>query len=347
MTDRLTLRRPDDWHLHLRDGAMLRAVLPHTTAHFARAIIMPNLTPPVVTTADARAYRDRILAALPKGARFAPLMTAYLTEGTDPDDLARGQEEGVLTAVKLYPAGATTNSHGGVRDLAKVSPVLERMQAIGLPLLVHGEVVDPEVDIFDREAVFIERHLQPIRADFPELRIVMEHVTTQDGVDFVLGQGDGLVGATITPQHLVLNRNDLLVGGVRPHYYCLPVVKRERHRLALRAAATSSDPRFFLGTDSAPHPVHAKETACGCAGVFNARVAVACYAQVFEEEGALDRFEAFASLNGPAFYGLPVNEETVTLVRGAEDLPERLPVPGGDDVHVFRGKAVPGWRVQS
>ncbi|WP_342240752.1 dihydroorotase [Inquilinus sp. OTU3971] len=343
---RLTIRRPDDWHLHLRDGAMLRAVLPHTTAHFARAIIMPNLTPPVVTTADARAYRDRILAALPAGARFTPLMTAYLTEGTDPDDLARGQAEGVLTAVKLYPAGATTNSHGGVRDLAKVRPALERMQAIGLPLLVHGEVVDPEVDIFDREAVFIERHLQPIRTDFPELRIVCEHVTTQDGVDFVLDQGDGRVGATITPQHLVLNRNDLLVGGVRPHYYCLPVVKRERHRLALRAAATSGDPRFFLGTDSAPHPVHAKETACGCAGVFNARVALACYAQVFEEEGALDRFEAFASLNGPAFYGLPVNEETVTLVRGAEDLPERLPVPGGDDVHVFRGKTVPGWRVE-
>lgn len=346
MTDRLTIRRPDDWHLHLRDGAMLRAVLPHSTAHFARAIIMPNLTPPVVTTADARAYRDRILAVLPEGARFTPLMTAYLTEGTDPDDLARGRDEGVLTAVKLYPAGATTNSHGGVRDLAKVRRVLERMQAIGLPLLVHGEVVDPEIDIFDREAVFIERHLRPIRADFPELRIVMEHVTTRDGVDFVLDQGDGLVGATITPQHLVLNRNDLLVGGVRPHYYCLPVVKRETHRLALRKAATSGDPRFFLGTDSAPHPVHAKETACGCAGVFNALVAVACYAQVFEEEGALDRFEAFASLNGPAFYGLPVNEETVTLVRGAEELPERLPVPGSDDVHVFRGKTVPGWRVE-
>jgi dihydroorotase len=347
MTDRLTIRRPDDWHLHLRDGAMLRAVLPHSTAHFARAIIMPNLTPPVVTTADATAYRERILAALPDGARFTPLMTAYLTEGTDPDDLARGQAEGVLTAVKLYPAGATTNSHGGVRDLAKVRPVLERMQAIGLPLLVHGEVVDPEIDIFDREAVFIERHLQPIRADFPELRIVMEHVTTQDGVDFVLDQGDGRVGATITPQHLVLNRNDLLVGGVRPHYYCLPVVKRERHRLALRAAATSGDPRFFLGTDSAPHVDPLKECACGCAGIYTSINTMSCLAHVFEQEGALDRLEAFTSLSGPAWYGLAPNEDTITLIRHIESVsfPDKIET-GAGPVTVFDPMFPLHWQVE-
>ena len=342
-TTQLTITRPDDWHLHLRDGAMLRAVLPHSTAHFARAIVMPNLTPPVVTTADARAYRDRILAALPEGARFTPPMTAYLTEGTDPDDLARGRDEGVLTAVKLYPAGATTNSHGGVRDLAKVRPVLERMQAIGLPLLVHGEVVDPEIDIFDREAVFIERHLQPIRADFPELRIVMEHVTTQDGVDFVLDQGDGRVGATITPQHMLYNRNAIFQGGVRPHWYCLPILKRETHRLALVEAATSGSPRFFLGTDSAPHARGLKEHACGCAGCYTALHAMELYATAFDAVGKLDKLEGFASFHGPDFYGLPRNTGTLTLVRESFQIPEELPFGNTALVPLAAGETLT-WR---
>lgn len=314
MTRSITLRRPDDWHLHLRDGAMLEGVIGDTSSTFARAIIMPNLVPPVVTTSDARAYRDRILKALPEGHRFQPLMTLYLTEQTSPDDVAEGKESGLITAVKLYPAGATTNSHGGVRDMAKAMPVLERMAEIGLPLCVHGEVTDPAVDIFDREAVFIETVLDPLRRRLPELKITMEHVTTSDGVNYILGASRNLAG-TITTHHLIINRNAILAGGIRPHYYCLPVAKRESHRLALRKAATSGDPRFFLGTDSAPHVDPLKECACGCAGIYTSINTMGCLAHVFEEEGALDRLEAFASLNGPAWYGLPVNEERITLVK--------------------------------
>ncbi len=336
---RLTIRRPDDWHLHLRDGAMLAGVLPWSARHFARAIIMPNLVPPVVTAADAAAYRARILRALPEGVAFEPLMTLYLTEETDPDDVAAAAVEGLVRAVKLYPAGATTNSASGVRNFERVMAVLERMAEIGLPLLVHGEVTDPEVDIFDREAVFLERVLEPIRRRVPGLRVVLEHVTTADGVAWVREAGEGVAG-TITVHHLILNRNHLLAGGIRPHYYCLPVVKRERHRLALCEAATSGDARFFLGTDSAPHPVAAKEAACGCAGCFTAPVALACLAQVFEEEGALDRLEAFVSLNGAAFYRLPPNRARITLVREGEAVayPARVET-GAGPVVVFD----PGW----
>ncbi|WP_118133289.1 dihydroorotase [Oceanicella sp. SM1341] len=343
MTD-LTLRRPDDWHLHLRDGEMLRGVLPESR-DFARAIIMPNLVPPVVTGDDAAAYRERILAALPEGQSFEPLMTLYLTEATSAEDVARAAASGLVRAVKLYPAGATTNSHAGVRDFARVMPVLERMAAIGLPLCVHGEVVDPAVDIFDREAVFIERVLAPLRAELPELKVVMEHVTTSDGVDYVKGSG-GQIAATITTHHLILNRNHLLVGGIRPHYYCLPVVKRESHRLALRAAATSGDARFFLGTDSAPHVDPAKECGCGCAGVFSATNTLSCLAEVFEQDGALDRLEAFASLNGPAFYGLSPNEERITLRRS--DSPVSFPArieTGAGPVTVFDPGFPLHWQV--
>jgi dihydroorotase len=315
MSATLTLTRPDDWHLHLRDGAMLRAVLPETTRHFARAIVMPNLVPPVVTGADARAYRDRIMAAMPEGAGFTPLMTLYLTEETDPADLVRAHQEGLITAVKLYPAGATTNSASGVRDFDKVRGVLEAMAEAGCPLCVHGEVTDSEIDIFDREAVFIDRVLDPLRRATPGLRVIMEHITTLDGVDYVRSQ-DRDLGGTITTHHLIINRNHILAGGIKPHYYCLPVAKREEHRLALRAAATSGDARFFLGTDSAPHTDPTKESACGCAGVFSATNTMSCLAHVFEEEGALDRLEAFASLNGPAFYGLAANEGTITLRKG-------------------------------
>lgn len=313
----ITIRRPDDWHLHLRDGAMLEAVLPATSAHFVRAIIMPNLVPPVVTTADAKTYRARIMAALPKDHAFTPLMTLYLTESTDADDVAAAFASGEVTAVKLYPAGATTNSQSGVRDIDKVTPVLERMAEIGMPLCVHGEVTDPEIDIFDREAVFIDRVLDPLRRRIPGLRIVMEHVTTRNGVDYVKSADEGLA-ATITTHHLIINRNAILAGGIRPHYYCLPVAKREEHRLALRAAATSGDARFFLGTDSAPHTDPLKECACGCAGVFCAPNTLSCLAHVFEQERALDKLEAFVSINGPAFYRLPVNEETITLQRRDE-----------------------------
>ncbi|MCB1358704.1 MAG: dihydroorotase [Maritimibacter sp.] len=316
MTDTLTIRRPDDWHLHLRDGAMLAAVLPETARHFARAIVMPNLVPPVVTGADARAYRDRILSALPAEMTFTPLMTLYLTEETDPDDVAAAAEQGLVTAVKLYPAGATTNSASGVRDFDKVRPVLERMAEIGLPLCVHGEVTAAEVDIFDREAVFIDKVLDPIRKATHGLRVVMEHITTSNGVNYV-SSGGGDIAGTITTHHLILNRNDLLVGGIHPHYYCLPVAKRESHRLALRKAATSGDASFFLGTDSAPHLTRLKEHACGCAGVFSATNTLSCLAEVFEQDAALGHLEAFTSLNGPAFYRLPANDETVTLTRGA------------------------------
>ncbi|ETD84767.1 dihydroorotase [Rhodobacter capsulatus] len=313
---RITLPRPDDWHLHLRDGAMLTGVLPETTRHFARAIVMPNLVPPVVTAAEAAAYRARILAALPAGAAFEPLMTLYLTETTDPADVAAAAASGLVKAVKLYPAGATTNSHSGVRDFDKVRGVLEKMAEIGLPLCVHGEVVDPAVDIFDREAVFIETVLDPIRRATPGLRVVMEHITTRDGVDYARAQGDDLA-ATITTHHLILNRNHILVGGIKPHYYCLPVAKREHHRLALREAATSGEARFFLGTDSAPHVDPLKECACGCAGCFTATNTMQLLAHVFEEEGKLANLVGFASENGPRFYRLPVNTATLTLEKTA------------------------------
>ena len=315
MTNRLTLRRPDDMHLHLRDGAMLEAVLPESARHFARAIIMPNLVPPVVTGAQAAAYRERILAALPAGMSFQPLMTLYLTEATDPADVAAAHASGLVKAVKLYPAGATTNSASGVRDFDKVRGVLEKMAEIGLPLCVHGEVTDPSVDIFDREAVFIDRVLDPVRRATPGLRVVMEHITTEEGVAYASAGGADLA-ATITTHHLVINRNHILVGRIRPHYYCLPIAKREKHRLALRKAATSGSPRFFLGTDSAPHSDHLKEHACGCAGCFTATNTMSILAQVFEEEGALDRLEAFTSRNGAAFYRLPLSERTVTLKKG-------------------------------
>lgn len=313
----LTLRRPDDWHLHLRDGEMLKAVVPASSAHFARAIVMPNLVPPVVTTKDAIAYRERILDAVPEPDEFSPLMTLYLTERTDPDDVAAGFRDGIVTAVKFYPAGATTNSASGVRKIETVYPVLERMMKIGMPLCIHGEVTDPEVDIFDREAVFIDRVLVPLRQRFPALRVVFEHVTTRHGVDYVAAQPDN-IAATITTHHLIINRNAILAGGIRPHYYCLPVAKRETHRLSLVGAATSGDAHFFLGTDSAPHVDHLKEAACGCAGVFTANVTLACLAHVFEAASALDKLEAFTSLNGPAFYGLPPNEKTIRLDRHDE-----------------------------
>ncbi|MTJ04283.1 MAG: dihydroorotase [Sediminimonas qiaohouensis] len=312
MSTTIRLPRPDDWHLHLRDGAMMRAVLPETARDFARAIIMPNLVPPVVTGAQAAAYRDRIKDALPPGMAFEPLMTLYLTEDTDPDDLAAAHASGLITAVKLYPAGATTNSASGVRDFAKVRPVLDRMAEIGCPLCVHGEVTDPDVDIFDREAVFIDRVLDPIRRATPGLRVVMEHITTADGVAYVQSAASGL-GATITTHHLIINRNHILVGGIKPHYYCLPVAKREDHRLALRKAATGGDARFFLGTDSAPHTDSNKLSACGCAGCFTAPNTLPILAQVFEEDGALDRLEGFVARHGAAFYGLPVNSGSITL----------------------------------
>ena len=315
MTDTLTLRRPDDWHLHLRDGAMLHGILPESTRHFARAIVMPNLVPPVVTARQAADYRERILKALPEGAAFTPLMTLYLTEETDPEDVIAAFANGFAQAVKLYPAGATTNSASGVHDFTRIRPVLEAMAEIGMPLCVHGEVTDPAVDIFDREAVFIDRVLEPLRRITPGLRVVLEHVTTQEGVAYVRSASEGL-GATITTHHLILNRNHILVGGIRPHYYCLPVAKREIHRLALREAATSGDPRFFLGTDSAPHVDALKEAACGCAGCFTATNTLSILAHVFEDMGRLDRLEGFASLHGPAFYGLPVNADTVTLRKG-------------------------------
>ncbi|WP_122075132.1 dihydroorotase [Pseudophaeobacter sp. EL27] len=310
----LTLTRPDDWHLHLRDGAMLQAVLPETARDFGRAIIMPNLVPPVVTGAQAAAYRDRILAALPEGMVFEPLMTLYLTEDTDPADVAAAHASGLVKAVKLYPAGATTNSSSGVSNFDNVRPVLEKMAEIGLPLCTHGEVTDHDIDIFDREAVFIDRVLDPIRRATPGLRVVMEHITTKNAADYVASQDQDL-GATITTHHLIINRNHILVGGIKPHYYCLPVAKREEHRLALRAAATSGDARYFLGTDSAPHVDAAKESGCGCAGCFTATNTMPLLAHVFEEEGKLENLEKFASQNGPAFYRLPENPDQITLVK--------------------------------
>ncbi len=344
MTNSLTIRRPDDWHLHLRDGAMLKAVLPETARHFARAIIMPNLVPPVVTGDQAAAYRDRILAALPQDMTFDPLMTLYLTEDTDPADVAAAHASGLVKAVKLYPAGATTNSSSGVRDFDKVRPVLEKMAEVGLPMCVHGEVTDSDIDIFDREAVFIDRVLDPIRKATPGLRVVMEHITTSNGVDYVKSNEKDL-GATITTHHLIINRNHILVGGIKPHYYCLPVAKREEHRLALLAAATSGDARFFLGTDSAPHTDDNKEMACGCAGCFTATNTMSLLAEMFERMDALDKLEAFASLNGPAFYRLPINEETITLTKGDEvTYPSKIET-GDGPVTVFDPGFPIHWRV--
>ncbi len=345
MTDTLTIRRPDDWHLHLRDGAILSAVLPATAEVFGRAIIMPNLVPPVVTAADAAEYRDRILSAKPRGSGFRPLMTLYLTEDTEVRDLRAAAEIGLISAVKLYPDGATTNSASGVKDLSRVMRVLENMAQIGLPLCVHGEVTDPAVDIFDREVAFIETVLDPLRRRLPELRIVMEHVTTKDGIDYISEAENNLAG-TITVHHLVLNRTHLLAGGIRPHYYCLPVAKRERHRLALRAAATSGDARFFLGTDSAPHVDAAKEAACGCAGCYTAPVALPLAAHVFDEEGALDRLEGFASLHGADWYGVKPNEDTVTLARGHKPVAPRTETAQGPITTFDPGFPI-GWHVAS
>ncbi len=346
MTDTLTIRRPDDWHVHFRDGEVLKAVLPETARHFARAIVMPNLVPPVVTGRDAAEYRDRILSAKPAGSKFRPLMTLYLTEETEVRDLRAAAEIGLITAVKLYPAGATTNSASGVKDFGKVRRVLENMAQIGLPLLVHGEVTDAAVDIFDREAVFIDRVLAPIRRDIPGLRVVMEHITTREGAAYVR-EGGPDIAATITAHHLVLNRNHILAGGIRPHYYCLPVAKREEHRLALRAAATSGDASYFLGTDSAPHVDKLKEAACGCAGCFTATNTLSVLAEVFEQEGALDRLEGFVSLHGPAFYRLPVNEDTITLRKG-EVVPYPARIDTGDGpVTVFDPGFPLHWRVEA
>jgi dihydroorotase len=317
----LTIRRPDDWHVHLRDGDLLRTVAPYTARQFSRAIVMPNLVPPISNTDAADAYRKRILEAT--GPDFTPLMTCYLTDAADPDELQRGFEAGVWIAAKLYPAHATTNSAHGVSDIRNIYEALDRMQRIGMTLCLHGEVTDPDVDIFDREAMFIERVLTGLVRDMPDLKIVLEHVTTAEAVSFV-EQSGARVGATITPQHLVINRNAMFAGGLRPHAYCLPVAKREQHRLAVRKAATSGSPQFFLGTDSAPHARSAKESACGCAGIFNAPFALESYLQVFEEEGALEHFEAFASLNGARFYGLPVNEGTVTFERTSTTVPHEI-----------------------
>jgi dihydroorotase len=343
MTDQITIRRPDDWHVHLRDGAMLQAVLPYTAAQFARAIVMPNLSPPMTDVAGVRAYRDRIMAALPDGMDFTPLMTAYLTDATDPDEIRRGAGEGVFIAAKLYPANATTNSAHGVTDIANIRAVLDVMQDVGMPLLIHGEVTSHDVDIFDREAVFIERTLAPLVRAMPGLKIVFEHITTAEAAAFVEGSGPQ-VAATITPHHLHINRNAMLVGGIRPHAYCLPVAKREKHRQALRKVATSGSAKFFLGTDSAPHAVAAKESACGCAGIFNAPYAIESYATVFDEEGALDRLEGFASEHGPRFYGLPLNDGRVTLRRASHVVPETVDC-GGTPVVPFHGGEAIGWRL--
>ena len=338
----LVIRRPDDWHVHLRDGDMLRAVAPYTARQFGRAIVMPNLVPPVTDVAAAAAYRERILAALPEGSGFTPLMTSYLTDHADPDGIARGHGEGVFTAAKLYPANATTNAAHGVSDVKTLYPALEAMQRIGMPLLVHGEVTVPAVDIFDREAVFIERVLAGIVRDFPGLKIVLEHITTAEGVAFVEASGPN-IAATVTPHHLIINRSDLFAGGIRPHLYCLPVAKREAHRLAVRRAATSGSPKFFLGTDSAPHAIERKEAACGCAGIFNAPFALESYASVFEEEGALDRLEGFASEYGARFYGLELNAGSVTLERAETPVPER--VAGDAELVPFQAGETLRWRV--
>ena len=335
----LTIRRPDDWHVHLRDGGMMQLVAPFTARQFARAIVMPNLVPPVTSAAAAEAYRERIVEAT--GPEFTPLMTCYLTDESNADEIASGFDGRVWVAAKLYPANATTNSAFGVTDIRNIYPVLERMQAIGMVLCIHGEVTDPDVDVFDREGVFIERVLAPLMRDLPELKIVLEHITTQDAADFVATAGPNLA-ATVTPHHLMINRNAMFERGLRPHAYCLPVAKREKHRQAIRRVATSGSPKFFLGTDSAPHSRSAKESACGCAGIFNAPHALEAYATVFEEEGAIERLEAFASENGPNFYGLPLNEGTVTLKRTTADVPDSLGIGDIEVVPFLAGREL-GW----
>lgn len=343
MTQTLTLIRPDDWHLHLRDGAALAAVLPDTCRQMGRAIIMPNLKPPVTTVDAAAAYRERILAARPAGSRFEPLMTLYLTDNTSPAEIRKAKASGFVHAVKLYPAGATTNSDFGVSDVNKAMPALETMAETGLPLLVHGEVTDPAIDVFDREAAFIEQVFQPLLAKLPSLRVVFEHITTRDAAEYVAAAPDN-VAATITAHHLLMNRNALFVGGIRPHHYCLPVLKRELHRQALLKAATSGSAKFFLGTDSAPHARHAKESSCGCAGMYTANAAIELYAEVFEAAGALDKLEAFASLNGPAFYRLPANKERVTLAKQAWTVPDTLPYDGDALVPLRAGESM-AWKL--
>ena len=340
----LKIRRPDDWHLHLRDDDMLNAVLPYTSAVFGRAIVMPNLTPPITTVAAAEAYRTRILATTPSDHRFHPLMTCYLTDTLDPRELTKGFEQGVFTAAKLYPANATTNSSHGVTDIRAIYPLLEQMQKLGMPLLVHGEVTDPEVDIFDREAYFIDRVMEPVRKHFPALKIVFEHITTRDAAHYVLAN-DEYLAATITPQHLMFNRNHMLVGGIRPHLYCLPILKRNVHQQALRDVIASGSKKFFLGTDSAPHLQHRKESSCGCAGVFNAQAALSAYATVFEEMGALGHLEAFCSLNGPRFYGLPVNDDFVELHREPTTFPEYIDAKGQKLIPFMAGQQL-NWSVR-
>ncbi|MFQ6256681.1 dihydroorotase [Yersinia enterocolitica] len=341
----LKIRRPDDWHIHLRDDEMLSTVLPYTSEVFARAIVMPNLTPPITTVTSAIAYRERILAAIPAGHKFTPLMTCYLTNTLDVNELTLGFEQGVFTAAKLYPANATTNSTHGVSDIPAIYPLFEQMQKIGMPLLIHGEVTDAAVDIFDREARFIDQILEPIRRQFPELKIVFEHITTKDAADYVLA-GNRFLGATITPQHLMFNRNHMLVGGIRPHLFCLPILKRSTHQEALRQAVASGSERFFLGTDSAPHAKHRKESSCGCAGVFNAPSALPAYASVFEEMNALQHFEAFCSLNGPRFYDLPVNEDFVELVRVPFQQPEEISL-GNESIIPFLAGQTINWSVKA
>lgn len=339
----ITITRPDDWHLHLRDGAAMASVVPHSARQFGRAIVMPNLKPPVTTTAQAAAYRERILAVLPKDMRFEPLMVLYLTDNTPPDEIRRAKDSGFVHAVKLYPAGATTNSDAGVTALTKCYKTLEVMQEVGMPFLVHGEVTDPAVDIFDREAVFIDRVMQPLRRDMPALKVVFEHITTKDAAQYV-AEADGPIGATITAHHLLYNRNEIFKGGIRPHYYCLPVLKREEHRQALVKAAISGSPKFFLGTDSAPHPKGLKEHACGCAGCYTALHAMELYAEAFDKAGALDKLEAFASFNGPAFYGLPRNSDRITLQRETWTLPPELPFGEATIVPLNGGETI-GWKL--
>ncbi|MEN9473584.1 MAG: hypothetical protein RIS48_304 [Pseudomonadota bacterium] len=342
MTQQITLTRPDDWHLHLRDGAALHTVVPHTAAQFGRAIVMPNLKPPVTTAEQALAYKQRILAAVPPGMSFEPLMTLYLTDNLPPEEIARAKAAGVV-AVKLYPAGATTNSDAGVTDLRKTYKTLEAMQREGVLLLVHGEVTSPDIDLFDREAVFIEQQLAPLRRDFPELKIVMEHITTQEAAQYV-AEADQFLGATITAHHLLYNRNALFTGGIRPHYYCLPVLKRETHRQALVAAATSGNARFFLGTDSAPHPAHLKEHATGCAGCYTAHAAIEMYAEAFDAAGALDQLEAFASFNGPDFYNLPRNTGRITLRKESWTPPASFAFGEAELKPLRAGEALP-WKL--
>ena len=339
----LTIARPDDWHLHLRDGAALRDVLPHTAARFARAIVMPNLKPPVTTTELALAYRDRILAALPRGSRFEPLMTLYLTDNTQPEEIVKAKHSGAIHAVKYYPAGATTNSDSGVTAIEKCFPVLAVLEKVGMPLLVHGEVTDPDVDVFDRESVFIERTLAPLVERFPGLKVVMEHITTSEAAAFVTA-APPRIAATLTPQHLLLNRNALFAGGVRPHHYCLPILKREAHRRALVAAATSGNPKFFLGTDSAPHARHTKENDCGCAGMYTAHAGIELYVEVFAAAAALDRFEGFASHFGADYYGLPRNTQKITLVRESWQVPASMPFATDTLVPMRAGAAIE-WRI--